>query len=629
MKDVLSAIEHLRRYPPFDSMEPEHLNFLAESAVVELYSRGQVILKPGASEPDRFYIVKQGVVEAEPEGRSPLSGDAGWELGEGDCFPVGALLSRSPVANMYRALEDTICFALPADGYRALMDMSPPFKDFCTHRLANLLDRFKRLLQAQYSRQTTEQHSMDHPLSSILRRAPVSCLPDTPIRAVLETMHGERIGSMVVVDGNNRPLGIFTLHDVLDRVAISQADLDAPISRVMTSGLTTLPPQATAYDAALAMVRRGIRHVLVVENGRLVGIVSEKDLFSLQRISMRQLSSGIKAATDVGQLAQFSAEISQLAQNMLAQGVAAEQLTQFIASLNDVLTQRIIDLEFGNEDLAGIEFCWLALGSEGRNEQTFSTDQDNGIIFTIPEGMTAEQVRERLLPVGRRVNEALDRCGFPLCKGNIMASNPMWCLSLEEWRQRFARWIDAGDPESLLHGAIFFDFRSLHGKGEMAVELRDWLLKHVKRNTRFLHQMAANALQNRPPLGLFRDFVVDTKGEHRDTIDLKLNGTTPFVDAARIYSLASGVDSTNTAQRLRLVAPLLKFPAEEVEAWVEAFLYIQMLRLRHQHLESRQGRPMDNRINPYELHELDRQILKESFKQARKLQSRLALDYQV
>jgi len=434
---------------------------------------------------------------------------------------------------------------------------------------------------------------------------------------------------MVVVDGENRPLGIFTLHDVLDRVAISRADLEAPISRVMTTGLITLPPQATGYDAALAMVRQGIRHVLVVENGRLAGIVSEKDLFSLQRISMRQLSSGIKAATGIEQLAQFSADISQLAQNMLAQGVAAEQLTQFIASLNDVLTQRIIDLEFENEDLAGIEFCWLAIGSEGRHEQTFSTDQDNGIIFTIPDGMDADQVRQRLLPVARRVNEALDRCGFPLCKGDIMASNPMWCLSLEEWRQRFARWIDAGDPESLLHGAIFFDFRPLHGKSELAAELRDWLLKHVRRNTRFLHQMAANALQNRPPLGLFRDFVVDTKGEHRDTIDLKLNGTTPFVDAARIYSLASGVDSTNTAQRLRLVAPLLKFPAEEVEAWVEAFLYIQMLRLQHQHLESRQGKPMDNRINPYELHELDRHILKESFKQARKLQSRLALDYQV
>jgi CBS domain-containing protein len=226
------------------------------------------------------------------------------------------------------------------------------------------------------------------------------------------------------------------------------------------------------------------------------------------------------------------------------------------------------------------------------------------------------------------VNEALDRCGFPLCKGNIMAGNPMWCLSLEEWQARFAGWIDAGDPEALLHGSIFFDFRALHGDADLARELREWLQRHVKASPKFLHQMSANALRNRPPLGTFRDFVVD-KGEHRDTVDLKLNGTTPFVDAARIYSLASGVDSTNTAQRLRQVGPLLKIPKEEVEAWIEAFLFIQLLRLQGQQAENLQGKQMDNRINPYELHELDRHILKEAFKQARKLQARLALDYQV
>jgi CBS domain-containing protein len=313
---------------------------------------------------------------------------------------------------------------------------------------------------------------------------------------------------------------------------------------------------------------------------------------------------------------------------MLAQGIAAEQLTQFIASLNDVLTQRIIDLEFGREDLGQIRFCWMALGSEGRLEQTFSTDQDNGIIFTVPGGGSAQQVRERLLPVAKRVNAALDRCGFPLCKGNIMASNPMWCLSLEEWQGRFAAWIDAGDPEALLHGSIFFDFRPLHGDLALAQQLREWLHRHVKSSPKFLHLMTANALRNRPPLGTFRDFVVD-KGEHRDTLDLKMNGTTPFVDAARIYSLASGVDTTNTAQRLRLVGPLLKIPKEEVEAWIEAFLFIQLLRLQGQQAENLQGREMDNRINPYELHELDRHILKEAFKQARKLQARLALDYQV
>jgi len=609
-------------------MAPEHLEFLAQRLVPGLYTKGQPVLAPGEEEPGHFFIIRDGRVDVEPMPGSSGEEDAGWELGGGECFPIGALVSRSPIASVYRAAEDTHCYALPADDFRTLLSLSPPFKDFCTRRLASLLDRFKGMLQAQFARRTSEQQSMDHPLSSVIRREPVSCPPTDSIQSVLETMHRLGIGSMVVTDGGGRPVGIFTLHDVLSRVALAQRNLADPVSTVMSAGLVTLPSHATAYDAAIAMVRRGIRHILVVDGSRLVGVVSEKDLFSLQRISMRQLSSAIQSAESLDALVQFGQDIRQLAYNMLAQGIAAEQLTQFIASLNDVLTQRIIDLDFAGEDLGEVRFCWMALGSEGRLEQTFSTDQDNGIIFNVPAGATTQQVRERLLPIARRVNGALDRCGFPLCKGNIMAGNPMWCLSLEEWQGRFASWIDAGDPEALLHGSIFFDFRALHGNADLAQQLREWLDRHVKESPKFLHQMTANALRNRPPLGTFRDFVVD-KGEHRDTLDLKMNGTTPFVDAARIYSLASGVDSTNTAQRLRLVGPLLKIPREEVEAWIESFLFIQLLRLQGQQAEDLQGREMDNRINPDDLHELDRHILKEAFKQARKLQARLALDYQV
>ncbi len=218
----------------------------------------------------------------------------------------------------------------------------------------------------------------------------------------------------------------------------------------------------------------------------------------------------------------------------------AEQLTQFISTFNDLLTVRIIELEFAASDLGETAdgLCWLALGSEGRLEQTLSTDQDNALIFTVPEGMTADQVRAQLLPVARRINESLARCGFPLCRGNVMASNPQWCLSLEEWRGIFLNWIMHGTPEALLHASIFFDFRPLHGAHALAEELRLWLTKIAVDNSLFLRQMAENALRNRPPLGVMRDFVLGKE----NTLDLKLNGITPFVDAARIFSLATGVN---------------------------------------------------------------------------------------
>jgi CBS domain-containing protein len=378
------------------------------------------------------------------------------------------------------------------------------------------------------------------------------------------------------------------------------------------------------------MAKHGFRHVLVVEKGRLVGLVSEKDLFALQRVGLRQIGSAIRHAENMDELQQGAADIRSMAHNMMAQGVAPEQLTQFISAFNDLLTARVVELECKASGLTGTPLhdglCWLALGSEGRFEQTLNTDQDNAIIFTVPSGMTADQVREQLLPVARRINESLAVCGFPLCSGEVMASNPKWCLSLEEWKRAFSSWISGGTPESLLHASIFFDFRSLYGAQHLAEDLRGWLARVASDNSRFLHMMAANALNNKPPLGVVRDFVVG-KG---NTLDLKLNGITPFVDAARIFGLAAGVTHTNTIQRLRLSAAKVNLHKSEVDAWIDALLFIQVLRLRHHDEESELGMSdtaLDNRIDPERLNELDRRILKEAFRQARKLQARLALEY--
>jgi CBS domain-containing protein len=274
---------------------------------------------------------------------------------------------------------------------------------------------------------------------------------------------------------------------------------------------------------------------------------------------------------------------------------------------------------FRSIDLTGVTWCWIALGSEGRGEQTLSSDQDNALIFQ--SDLPAETVRDRLLPVAKRINNALADCGFPLCKGEIMASNPMWCLSTEEWRATFANWIQLGDGVALLHASIFFDFRALYGEAGLCNELRAWLNGVIKQNRLFLKRMVENALANRPPLGLVRDFVVSSDDDQANTLDLKINGVTPFVDAARIFALYAGIDAPGTTERLRQVGLSWNMQLSEVEAWVAALNYIQLLRLRHQYEDQQKGDMPTNRIDPKQLNNLDRRILKESFRQARKLQS--------
>lgn len=460
----------------------------------------------------------------------------------------------------------------------------------------------------------------DPPVASLLRRAPVSCLPGTTVAQVLQTMQEQRIGSMIIAGGDGAPLGIFTLRDVLDRVALQADALQAPIAGKMTAPPVLAQLEATAYQVAVTMIRHGVSHVVLVKDGRIAGLVSARDLFGLQSATLRQLSTAIRSAGDLAQIEAYGHDIQTLARKMLAQGVATAPLSAFIASLNDLLTQRIVEMEFARCDT---RYCWILMGSEGRSEQTLVTDQDNGLIFVPEAGTSADSARRTLLAVADRVNLALDRAGYQLCPGRIMAGNPQWCLTPEEWRAKFAQWIDTGSPQALLHGSIFFDLRPLHGELALAGALRSWLLQHAARNPRFLHQMTVNALRNRPPLRLWGGFRYGADG----LIDLKLNGTMPFVDAARIYSLAHGIDETNTAQRLAALASVVKIPQDEVAAWMAAYQHVQGQRLRVQGDALARGAPAGNHLAPAALNGFDRDVLKLALRQAGRLQARLALDF--
>ncbi len=629
--ELSSVLEFLRRHAPFADMEPEHLEFLARRLKPAFYARNDKITDPDEGPAQCLYIIRQGRVRGEaPAQGDRLAGDV-WELVAGESFPVGALLSRRPVRTVGRAAEDTVCFRLELDDFTQLFELSDVFNDFCTRRLSSLLGQVHREVRASALEGLGGDTSLNFTLGERLRREPVTCLPNTSIREALQAMDREHVGSIVVTDQALKPLGVFTLPDLLTRVSLPGVSLEQPVEAVMTPDPISLPRTAFAFEAAMVMADRGIRHVCVVHRDRLQGVVSERDLFSIQRVGLVNLSRTISRAASVEALSRLGSDIHQLVEQMIAQGVRVGQITQIITLLNDQIARRIIDLCMQDADnLPDVRFAWIAFGSEGRQEQTLKTDQDNGILFEPPEdGTTADQVREAFLPVCRRINEALDQCGYPLCEGNIMASNPDCCLSLEEWRERFRRWVDQGTPEHLLQASIYFDFRVIHGPGQSADVLRQWLLERTAGNSRFRKQMAVNALNLRPPLGLIRDFKLSSGGKHPNTLNLKLNGVAPFVDAARILALANRIPDTNTVQRLRQAAAAGAVKQGDVDAWTNAYDYIQMLRMRRNQEQAAAGEPLSNHVAPDSLNALDRRILKEAFREARKLQSKLEVDYQL
>ena len=620
-----AALAALCRRAPFDRLTPEQLLWLGEHLLPRDYKRGEALLLPGAQAQTLFFIVG-GMVQLEAMGKSRDDDRVLAELVEGESFPLEALQEERPVFSTFRARTDVRCLELPIDDFRRLCRMSAPFDEFCRQRAAAFLEQSRRIYHAHFAADATSTH-LASPLRGLIRGKPASCLPGTPLASVLQQMERDSINLLAVVDELGKPLGTFSLGELLKACNAGRADPQTAVGELMSTDHIALPAEALGFEAALLMAERGLSHVLVMDGGRLAAVVAERALFALQSVGISQLAVEIRNARIESELVSCAGDILTLAHNMLGQGVAAHQLTRIVSTLNDRLTERVIELELARHDIGDIDFCWIALGSEGRLEQTLCTDQDNGIIFAVGDGKDVELQRQRLLPFARAVNATLHECGFPLCSGGIMAGNPQWCLSAEEWRDKFTTWLRVPEPEALLNASIFFDLRPLWGDSRLADNLLAWLADGADSNSRFLHLMSENALQRQPPIGFFRDFVVDKGGEHPDTIDLKLSGITLFVDAARILGLANGVSQSNTESRLRLAAERAGLNKSEVDAWVDAFHFMQTLRLRHQHGLTSRGETAHNRIDPYALNQLDRKFFLEALRQAGLLQKKVSMSF--
>ena len=617
----------LRQHPPFKDMGAFALDVLAASLTPIAVASGGFILTPSDMPPDLF-IIQSGKVQARLAVDINLTDKPLYELHPGQTFPLAAVAAKRPAINIYTAVEDAQVWRLASPDFFKLLLSSCEFNRFVLDHLASLLDESRRQIELQFGQSNAEQQSLNTQLSALPRQTVVRVTPQASIRETLETMVRAKVGSVVVAGADDRPVGVFTQSDALRRVAFPNYPTTAAVEEVMTTSPATISAHATLYEAMLAMATHGIRHLVIVDaEERLTGVVSERDLFAMQRIGLRNIRKVIEAAADIDALSQAAVDVRRLCLNMLGQGVSAEKLTQFISGLNDSLTRRVIEITLARHDLFGLDWAWLAFGSEGRDEQTFSTDQDNGIIFVCPDFADRDVLQLRFLDFARDVNEGLARCGFPLCKGDIMARNPLWCLTQDEWQERFTHWVRLPEPEALLNATIFFDFRPLYGNQALAKSLRKWLLDLTGSAKLFLRFMAENAVKAAPPLGMIRDFVYDNNPEFPHTLDLKAFGARPFVDAARIIALAHGIPHCSTTARLRAAAEQKKLGGDDINAAIEGFFVIQKLRLLNQRADIRPG--AENRVDPDKLNELDRQVLKEAFKQAKRLQSRLQLEYRL
>ena len=423
-------------------------------------------------------------------------------------------------------------------------------------------------------------------------------------------------------------VGVLTEKDLTRKVIVFAWDVDRPVSEIMTSPVHTISGQALIFEALMMMMKEGIRHLAIVGSDEdIVGIISNRDILAAHGQSPVFLLRELANADSMEEIIDCHNKLPQQVRTLINGGAQAKNLTRFITTLSDTILKKLIEFTLKELGPPPAKFVFMILGSEGRNEQTLKTDQDNAIVFEdVPEG-ELEKTMAYFLTFGEKVCGLLDEAGYAFCTGNIMAKNPKWCQPLSQWKSYFSGWIHAAGAEDLLQATIFFDFRRGYGDTGLINSLREFLFETLDGWSGFFTPFSENALRLRPPIGFFRNFLVATKGKHKDTFDIK-SAMTPIVDFARIYALKNRIAETNTLERLEQlrIKQVLKQPQyEELEKAYSFLLQIRFVRQVTAIMDEK-AKP-DNYINPKKLTRIEQKMLKEIFTRVETFQTRLEVDF--
>ncbi|HKZ05970.1 MAG TPA: DUF294 nucleotidyltransferase-like domain-containing protein [Methylomirabilota bacterium] len=453
----------------------------------------------------------------------------------------------------------------------------------------------------------------------LVRRPTVSCRPDTPVSEAARLMSRHGVGSVVVSDGAGAPVGIVTDRDLRNRVVAAAVPVTTAVRAIMSAPLRAIPAGALALEALLEMTRHGIHHLGVIEEGRLLGMISSHDLVSLQSAHPVGLAADMERATTLDELARPASRLVDVIRALADGGAQAVEIGRIIAELNDRTVRRLLALveaaiaaDAGHRPPA--PYSWLVAGSEGRREQTLKTDQDNGLVYQDPDPAEAPACEAYFRRLSAAAADGLSRMGFPPCPGGFMASNPRWCRPLSAWRAEVDTWLETPEPQRLLLASVFCDIRPVAGDERPGLALWQWICERAPASPLFLRFMALSALEHAPALDLLGRLGVARRGPHRGRIDLKASAILPVTQAMRVYALALGSAETNTMDRLQVAQDQGALPSAESRDVRDAYAVVSRLRLRHQLDLLAAGQAPDNWIDPAALPRTDRAVLKEAFK---------------
>ncbi|MBW2676653.1 MAG: cyclic nucleotide-binding domain-containing protein [Deltaproteobacteria bacterium] len=614
---------------PFSFLPEEELVKITAKLSVVQYPKNTVLFVQRRTRIGHLYILHKGSADRyyEEAGKKTMHS----VLGEGDSYGgISILVNDGVSVRTLQVKETSYFYLLPKDVFLDICRRFPVFSEFFTDIFGKrMLEKSYATIIAKTARSGEEGlQFFNQPISNLCTRKPIFGLVDLSIRDAANLMVEYKISSLFIKDNDGKCVGVLTEKDLTRKVVVYAWDVDHPVSEVMTTAVQTVSSQTLIFKALMVMMKEDIRHLAVMgSDDEIVGIISNRDILTAQGQSPVFLLRELADADSLEEIIDRHNKLPRQIRSLITSGVQARNLTRFITTVSDTILKKLIEFTLAELGPPPVKFVFMILGSEGRNEQTLKTDQDNAIIFEDVPKSEKEKVMAYFLNFGEKICGLLDKAGYAFCTGGVMAKNPKWCQPLSRWKAYFSEWIHAAEGKDLLQASIFFDFRGGYGDMALIDRLRQHLFAALGGWPGFFRHLTENAMYFRPPIGFFRNFVVESKGEHKDTFDIK-SAMTPIVDFARIYALKNKIEETNTLERLKQLRSKQVLQQQQYEELEKAYGFLLQTRFVRQVtvIMDENGQP-DNYINPKKLTRIEQKMLKEIFTRVEKFQSRLEADF--
>ncbi len=588
--------DYLIMYPPFNLLNPKKLLEISEDVIIIYLEKGDTLFKAGDSTNEHFYMVRDGAISLN------LTKNGSQEIvtmsDTGDIFGVRPLITQENYKLTATAHEESIIYAISIKRFQeAAEHNSKVYKYLITAFATNAYDSYTARENQEIFIDYLPNNSQDvaNFQTANYTKNPITCNEKATLQEAAVRMSKNKIGCIIVIDNDKKPVGIITNSDIKNKIATGLFPIKTQVTNVMSSPVITNKKGLTVADGQLQMIKHDIGHLCITKDGsinsKLVGVLTHHDILVSLGNNPSVILKEIKRAKRTKKLRTARLKANTLLKSYLEQNIPLSHIVKIISQINDAVNVRAIEIALQKMTPPPVKFTWMALGSQGRKEQLLFTDQDNALVFEDVPDDKYEETQTYFIELAKYVTKSLNKIGFEYCEADMMASNAEWCKSISQWKNQFESWILKPDEKGILLSSIFFDYNIVYGDGILLDELSETIFEALENSSLFFKFLGRDALRNPAPLSFFRQFVVEEHSEEKDLFNVKSRAIMPLVDAARLLILSKHIKGVNnTAERYEQLADIESNNEELYKSCSYAFKALSKFKTKQGMLHNNSGK---------------------------------------